>query len=197
MVEEPFEPAAGRAASMLVNVPALIALHRSQLAQLRADPEAAAAFASAALAESRTEEWLLASSAQGHLAMAEWLRGRLTEAEGQFESILTGRRAADQPTMTAYGCYQLGQIQRAQGRLDAAVRTYRQALEATVIPGQPPPPVAGPAAIGLAEVALPAERARRGAPAGQRGYRAMPPARLHRGGGGRPGDPGVDPAGHW
>ena len=151
--KEPFEPTAGRAASMLVNVPALIALHRCQLAELRGDAEAAAALASAALAESREEEWLLTSSAQGHLAMAEWLRGRLTEAEGRFESIVAGRRAAGQLTMTAYGCYQLGQIQRAQGRLDAAVRTYRQALEATAVPGQPPLPVAGPAYIGLAEVA--------------------------------------------
>ena len=54
--------------------------------------------------------------------------------------------------MTAYGCYQLGQIQRGQGRLGAAVRTYRQALEATAVPGQPSLPAAGPAYIGLAEV---------------------------------------------
>ena len=151
--EEPFEPTAGRAASMLVNVPALIALHRSQLAELRGDAGAAAALASAALAESSEEEWLLTSSAQGHLAMVEWLHGRLREAEGRFESIVAGRRAAGQLTMTAYGCYQLGQIQRAQGRLDAAVRTYRQALEATAVPGQPPLPAAGPAYTGLAEVA--------------------------------------------
>ena len=151
--EEPFEPTAGRAASMLVNVPALIALHRCQLAELRGDADAAAALASAALAESSEEERLLISSAQGHLAMAEWLRGRLREAEGRFESIVAGRRAAGQLTMTAYGCYQLGQIQRAQGRLDAAVRTYRQALEATTVPGQPPLPAAGPAYTGLAEVA--------------------------------------------
>ena len=150
---EPFEPTAGRAASMLVNVPALIALHRSQLAELRGDAEAAAPLASAALAESSEEEWLLTSSAQGHLAMAEWLHGRIREAEGRFESIVAGRQAAGQLTMTAYGCYQLGQIQRARGRLDAAVQTYRQALEATAVPGQPPLPAAGPAYTGLAEVA--------------------------------------------
>src|SRR6266699_2044189 len=39
-VDERFEPSAGRAASMLVNVPALIALHRSYLAQFRGDAEA-------------------------------------------------------------------------------------------------------------------------------------------------------------
>jgi LuxR family transcriptional regulator, maltose regulon positive regulatory protein len=34
---EPFEPSAGKAASMLANIPAVIALHRSFLAQLRGD----------------------------------------------------------------------------------------------------------------------------------------------------------------
>ena len=50
--EEPFEPTAGRAGSLLVNVPALIALHRSYLAELRGDAEGTAAFASQALAAS-------------------------------------------------------------------------------------------------------------------------------------------------
>jgi LuxR family transcriptional regulator, maltose regulon positive regulatory protein len=49
--EEPFEPPAGRAGSLLVNIPALIAVHRSLLAWLRGDAEATAAFASRALAE--------------------------------------------------------------------------------------------------------------------------------------------------
>ena len=51
--EEPFEPTVGRAGSMLVNVPALIAIRRGLLAQLRGDAEATAAFASRALAESQ------------------------------------------------------------------------------------------------------------------------------------------------
>ena len=57
--EEPFEPTVGRAGSLLVNVPALIAIHRSLLAQLRGDAEATAAFASRALAEIREGERLL------------------------------------------------------------------------------------------------------------------------------------------
>ena len=50
-VDEPFEPSVGIAASMLGNMPALIALHRSFLAQLRGDAEGTAAFASQALAK--------------------------------------------------------------------------------------------------------------------------------------------------
>jgi LuxR family maltose regulon positive regulatory protein len=47
----------------------------------------------------------------------------------------------------------LGQVQRAQGRLDAALGTYQQALEATAPPGRPALPAAGFAYVGLAEVA--------------------------------------------
>src|SRR5262249_47449334 len=73
--EEPFEPTVGRAGSTLVNVPALIAIRRSFLAQLRGDAEDTAAFACRALAQTKEGEWLLSSTARGYLAMAEWLRG--------------------------------------------------------------------------------------------------------------------------
>ena len=150
---EPFEPTAGRARSLLVNAPALIALLRSILAQLRGDADATVAFASQALAGSREDEWRLRSDVQECLAVAEWLGGRLAEAERAFGSSIAGWRAADRPTFTAYAGYHLGQIQRAQGRLDAAVRTCWQALEITAPPGRPPLPAAGPAYVGLGEVA--------------------------------------------
>ena len=40
--------------------------------------------------------------------------------------------------------YDLGQVQRTQGRLDAALATYRQGLEATGETGPPLPPRAWP-----------------------------------------------------
>ena len=150
---EPFEPTVGRAGSMLVNVPALIALRRGFLAQLRGDAEAGAAFAARALAECREGEWLLSSTARGFLAMAEWLQGRLAEAERAFASSTAGWQAAGQPALTAWHRVQLAQVQRALGRLDAAVQTYEQALEAIAVPGRPLPPTAGPVYLGLAEVA--------------------------------------------
>ncbi|MGH3177386.1 MAG: tetratricopeptide repeat protein, partial [Streptosporangiaceae bacterium] len=152
-VDEPFEPSAGRAASLLVNVPALIALHHAYLAQVRGDADGTAAFASQALAELGGDERLLSSTVQGFLAAAEWLRGRLAQAERAFVSSIAGWRAAGQPLLTAWGVYQLGQVQRAQGRLDAAVRTYRQTLDIAAVPGLPPAPPAGPAYVGLGEVA--------------------------------------------
>ena len=151
--QEPFEPTAGRAASMLVNVPALIAIHRSYLAELRNDADGTAAFASQALAASSAGEWLLDSMTRWNLAVADWLCGRLAEAERAFVSGIAGRQAAELPTWSAWGSYELGQVQRAQGRLDAAVRTCQQALEFTAPPGRPPLPAAGPAHVSLGEVA--------------------------------------------
>ena len=84
--------------------------------------------------------------------MAEWLRGRLAEAERGFASSVTGWRETGQPTLIAWGCYELALIQRAQGRLDAAVLTCEQALDSLVTSGRPPP-AAGPGYVGLAEVA--------------------------------------------
>ena len=147
---ESFEPSVGKAASMLVNIPAQIALHRSFLAQLRGDAENTAAFASQALAELGGGERLLGSIAQGLLAAAEWLRGRLADAEQAFVSSIAGWRAG-QPL--SWGVYQLGQVQRAQGRLDAAAETYQKTLDIAAESGPPPAPPAGPAYVGLAEVA--------------------------------------------
>ena len=151
--EEPFEPTVGRAGSMLVNVPALIAIRRGFLALLRGDAEAGAAFASRALAESKEGEWLLCSTARGFLAMAEWLRGRLTEAERAFATSIAGWQVASQPALTAWHRVQAARVQRALGRLDDAIQTYEQALEATAVPGRPPAPTVGPVYLGLAEVA--------------------------------------------
>ena len=152
-VDEPFEPSAGKAASMLVNVPALIALHRSYVALFRGDAEGTAAFASQALAGLGANERLLSSTVRGFLAAAEWLRGRLADAERAFVSSIAGWRAAGQPSWVSFGVYSLGEVQRAQGRPDAAVRTYRQTLDIAAVAGSPPTPPAGPAYVGLGEVA--------------------------------------------
>ena len=95
---------------------------------------------------------MLSATAHGFLAVAEWLRGRLTEAERAFASSVTGWRETGQPTLIAWGCYELVLIQRALGRLDAAALTCEQALQSLVTSGRPPP-AAGPGYMGLAEIA--------------------------------------------
>ena len=149
----PFKPSAGRGESLLVNVPATIALDRAYLAELHGDAEQAIAFASRALAEAGEEEWMLASHARGYLGVAEWLCGRLGEAERALSSTIAQWRAAGERALVARGCHDLGQVQRAQGRLAAAIGTYQQAVDIATGPGRPHPPAAGTGYVGMAEVA--------------------------------------------
>ena len=93
--EEPFEPTVGRAASLLVNVPALNALCRGYLAQLRGDAEATAVFAARpwpraardrCRVPSRRDSWPWPNG-----SAAGWLT-----AERAFVSSIAGWRAAGQ-----------------------------------------------------------------------------------------------------
>ncbi len=152
-VDEPFEPTADRAGSLLANIAAGIALQRSYLAALRGNAEGTAAFAAQTLAELGEGEQMLSSIARCNLAEAEWLHGRLAEAERAFVTGIAGWRAASQHTVAAWGCHHLGQVQSAQGRLDAAARTCQQALDAITAPARSALPTAGPAYVGLGEVA--------------------------------------------
>ncbi len=149
---EPFEPSVGRAVSVLANIPASIAIARAWLAWLRGDAEGTAAFASRARNKLDDGEWMLNPYYQLELAAVDLLRGRLDDAGRGFAFSITGWRAAGQPIMTAWGCNHLGQVQLAQGHLDAALGTYQQALEITAPPGQPALPIAGIAFVGMAEI---------------------------------------------
>ena len=151
--QEPFEPSVGPEGSLLVNARAMLALQRSYAAQLRGDAEATAALTHEARKYLNQNELMLASAVQGFLAMTEWLRGRLAAAEEAFESSIGWWRREGQVTTTAWGYYCIARLQRGQGRLDAAAQTCEQALEAAGQPGQRLRPAAGPALIGLAEVA--------------------------------------------
>ena len=84
--------------------------------------------------------------------MAEWLRGQLTDAERAFAASVTGWRETSQPTLIAWGYYELVLIRRGQGRLDAATLTCEQALDSLVtsVRLRRPP---GPSYVGLAEIA--------------------------------------------
>jgi LuxR family transcriptional regulator, maltose regulon positive regulatory protein len=152
---EHFEPSVGEAASLLANVPAAIAFARTFLAHLRGNAEGTIAFAQRALAELGEGEWTLESVIRWQLAVAEWLRGRPAQAECAFAASVAGWQTAGERGLAAACCHYLGQVQRARGRLDAALATYRQALEITTGPGpgRPAPPAAGIAYVGMAEVA--------------------------------------------
>jgi ATP/maltotriose-dependent transcriptional regulator MalT len=139
MTDATFEPWVGRGASLLANVPAAIALDRAYLAELRGETKLAITLASGALGELGQGEWMLAATGRGYLAVAQWLDGQLAEAEHTFLSSLARWREAGEPFVAVRVCELLGQVQRAQGRLDVAVATYEQALEIATPPGHPPP----------------------------------------------------------
>ena len=167
--DDPCKPSVDRTTSLLANVPATVALQRAILAELRGDADRTMTFASRTLALLGEGEWMLATLARAHLAVAEWLSGRMPEAEEAFTVNVVEWRARGEPFPAAWSSRQLAEVQRARGRLDAALETYRQALETTAGSGQPALPAAGIALVGMAEVAY------------QRGELSDAQERLHEG----------------
>lgn len=152
VADEPYEPTVGKAASLLMNVPAAIALSRVFAAFGRGDAEHTSALASMALARLDEGELALRTFALGGLALADWLRGRVDEAERELVSQIAAFQALDKLAEAAWFCGFLGQAQCSRGDLDAAADTYQQALETTGVSGRPTP-AAGVGHVGLAEVA--------------------------------------------
>ena len=172
--DEPYEDPAGRAASVLANVPAGIAFLRGSLARLRGDAASAVGYNRQALARLDDDEWLMHSHVRWNLAAADWLAGRLGPAERGLAEVLAELLAADEAVRRAGGeptrvfraveggagffagflamrvCYDLGQVQRARGNLDAAQATYRDALGTADESSQPPH--LGIAHVGLAQI---------------------------------------------
>ncbi|HEV3505610.1 MAG TPA: hypothetical protein VG637_10075 [Actinomycetes bacterium] len=91
--DEPYEPAVGRDASLVANVPAAIARLRAGAAHLRGDATQTIRFARRALAELDEGEWMLESVAHWNLVAADWLRGRPAEAERGFLSAISSLAA--------------------------------------------------------------------------------------------------------
>ena len=172
--DEPYEDPTGRAASVLANVPAGIAFLRGSLARLRGDAASAVGYNRQALAKLGDDEWLMHSHVRWNLAAADWLAGRLGPAERGLAEVLAELRAAGEAVRRAGGeptqvfraveggagffagflamrvCYDLGQVQRARGNLDAAQATYRHALGTADESSQPPH--LGIAHVGLAQI---------------------------------------------
>jgi LuxR family maltose regulon positive regulatory protein len=172
--DEPYQDPAGRTASVLANTPAAIAFLHASLARLRGDAALAADYDRQALDHLGEDEWLMRSFVRWNQAVVDWLDGRLGPAERGLAEVLAELRAAGEAVRRAGGKpaevfhavaggaefftgflamrvrYDLGQVQRAQGNLDAAAATYRHALEAVGESSQTAH--AGMAHVGLAQV---------------------------------------------
>src|SRR5580693_9409973 len=151
--DEPYEDPAGRPTSVLANVPAGIAFLRAVLARLRGGAALAAAYNPQALAHLGEDDWLLRSFVRWNETAVDWLDGRPGPAERGLAEVLAERRAvgalfAGFLPMRVW--YDLGEVQRAQGNLDAALATCRQALEEAGESSQTS--ITGPAHVGLAQL---------------------------------------------
>jgi ATP/maltotriose-dependent transcriptional regulator MalT len=135
---------------VLANVSASITFLRAELARLRGDAARAVDFDQQATGYLGEEDWLLRSQVAWNLAAAHWLRGELGEADRALADVVAERVAAGEGYLAMRVCYDLGQVQRALGRLGAAQRTHQRRLEIASEAGQQPPP-AGMAHVGLAE----------------------------------------------
>jgi LuxR family transcriptional regulator, maltose regulon positive regulatory protein len=150
--DEPFEPSVGLAASR-ANIPATIALAHARLAYLRGDAEKTTEHAARTLGEIGETDWMLDSLARSHLAGADWLRGRLAEAERGLASCIGRWSATGSFAVAAEASWYLGQVQSDRGHLDAALATHQRTLDALDASRRLRPPYLGSAHIGIAHVA--------------------------------------------
>ena len=149
--DEPYAPSVGRAASLVANLPASIAIARADLARRRGDAEGVDAFVRRALPHLTNEDRALRWAVDRYLAVAAWQRGELAEAERLLIDLVGGQRAPGGGFLAVRPLYDLGQVQHARGHLGAALRTYQQALAAGSEAGRPLAP-AGMGHIGMAGV---------------------------------------------
>lgn len=151
--EDPFEPTIDRSASPLANLGAMTALLRAFVAHMRGDADESEALASQTLAKIDDDQSALATIARTHLATAPWLRGEARVAEAAVSANIADWRAAGQHGRAAWTAHYLGQIQQAQGDLDAALETYEDVLAIDTAHTGPDAPAAGIAHVGMAQVA--------------------------------------------
>jgi LuxR family maltose regulon positive regulatory protein len=152
-IEEPYEPSGGRAASLLSNVPAAMALGRAHLAELSGDAEATTEFALQAQHLLDASDWMLDILTRAHVAVAALLGGRLEEAEAGFLDEIALCRRTGERVVLGRAAELCGLAQRFAGRLDDALATFRLALEGMVTPSQASPPAAGRVHAGMADIA--------------------------------------------
>jgi len=148
--DEPYRASIERKDSILANVPAAIAIGHAELARLRCEPDREIAFAQAALAHMSEQDEVLGSMARYQAAFADWLAGHVERAERALGAIFAERVAAGLPDLALRSAFDLGAVQQAQGRLGAALATYRRGIDVAVAGGSPP--TIGMAQVGLAEV---------------------------------------------
>jgi len=149
---EPEQPRVPTYGGMVSQVPAASAVLRAELAVANGDPEQTAMFAHSALTHLSEEELGPRLWARRLLALADWMAGRVEQAEPALAELLAEGRATAGHHPLVSSCFTLGRVQRAQGRLTAALATFQGGLEFATQDGQPSTFHAAEAHIGLGQV---------------------------------------------
>jgi LuxR family transcriptional regulator, maltose regulon positive regulatory protein len=139
-------------AGMVAELPAAIALLRAELTAVRGDSAGTAGYARSALAEMAAEEHAPRFWARWLLAFAAWLGGRMEDAERALVELVAEGRATPEFDPVMSTGFTLARVQRARGRLDAALRTCQDGLSFATQGGRLTGYQAGEPHVGIAEV---------------------------------------------
>jgi LuxR family transcriptional regulator, maltose regulon positive regulatory protein len=149
---EPEQPRVPTDGGMVSRVPAAIALLRAELAAASGDPEQSARFARSAMAHLSEEEVGPRLWARWLLPLADWMAGRAEQAEPALAELLAEGRATAGHHPLVSNCSTLARVQRARGRLGAALRTYQEGLQFATEGGRPSIFHAAEAHVGIGQV---------------------------------------------
>jgi LuxR family maltose regulon positive regulatory protein len=149
---EPYAPTIGSRASMLANVPAARELLRASLAGLRGDAEQSIESMQRALRFVGEDELGPQVAARWNGALADWIRGRLAEAERAYLGLYAKGKAAGEPHTALGANALLARVRRARGCLGDALHTYGDGLAFAASVGASATPTVAMAYVGMAEV---------------------------------------------
>jgi LuxR family maltose regulon positive regulatory protein len=113
---------------MVADVRAAVAMQRADLAVMRGDVAAVSSLAGAAMELTSTDERGPRIWARLLCASADWMDGRLADAESAFAGVLADARTAPEAYPMMATCFPLGRVLHARGKLAAALRTYAEGL---------------------------------------------------------------------
>jgi LuxR family maltose regulon positive regulatory protein len=150
--DEPYTPSIGRDASMLANLPAARELLRASLAGLRGDVAQSLTSMQRALSLVNEQEHGPRISLRWSMALVDWMRGRLAEAEQAYASLYAAGKAAGEPHTALGANALLARVRRTRGRLGEALRTYQDGLAFAAGVGAAATPTVAMAYVGMAEV---------------------------------------------
>jgi LuxR family maltose regulon positive regulatory protein len=149
---EPYTPTIGSPASMFANIPAARELLRASLAGLRGDVEQSIEATQRALRFLNENEHGARVSVHWNTALADWMRGRLAEAEHAYQDLYAEGKAAGEPHAALGANALLARVRRARGCLGEALHSYQEGLAFATRAGASATPTVAMAYVGMAEV---------------------------------------------